>query len=230
VDCRSTWSGKPHRPSLQSRIRCTRTPARPICRITPPAAKNKSAAGGAPAARGGGLARQRPAKNGWPSSCRARGHRLAGPPPPDSKAHCVNAPCPTRGPAGATPSPTLALAIAKKQAPGWEPGPGRQGAAKPDSLPGTPVRRAAFLPGRACPPLAICKPRRNQERKGANRAPLHPRGCWRTATKTPSPAPPALAPQTLHGGPAPRLRPKRSAQPRRGSGRGREAPGCQGSR
>jgi hypothetical protein len=115
VDCRSTWSGKPRRPSSQSQIRCTRTPARPICRSTPPAAKNKSAAGGAPAARGGGLARQRPAKGGWPSSCRWRGHRLAGPPPPDSKAHCVNAPCPTRGPAGATPRPTLALAIA----PGW---------------------------------------------------------------------------------------------------------------
>ena len=112
ADCLSTWSGKPHRPSSQSRIRCTRTPARPICRFTPPAAKNKSAAGGAPAARGGGLARQTPAKNGWPSSCRARGHRLAGPPPPDSKAPCGNAPCPTRGPAGATPRPTLALAIA----------------------------------------------------------------------------------------------------------------------
>ena len=80
-------------------------------------------------------------------------------------------------------TPSAQGARRKKQAPGWEPGPGRQGAAKPDSLPGTPVRRAAFLPGRACPPLAICKPRRNQERKGANRAPLHPRGCWRTATQ-----------------------------------------------
>ena len=259
-DCRSTWSGKPLRPSSQSRIWCTRTPARPICRFTPPAAKNKSAAGGAPAARGGGLARQRPAKNGWPSSCRARGHLLAGPPPPDSKAHCVNAPCPTRGPAGATPRPTLALATAlgwlvaagrslrstshRSQGPAAEKSKrqggsqGRAGKARQNQIryPARPLdglHSFQAAPARPWPGSIVSRRKPGPPGPGASPQPpprTPPPRVLRTATKTPSPAPPALAPQTLHGGPAPDLRPKRPAQTRRASGRRTGTPGCQGSR
>jgi hypothetical protein len=191
---------------FKTRIRCTRTPARPICRSTPPAAKNKSAAGGAPAARGGRACTPKASKErlafvvpcAWASPSGAAAARQQGalrkralphPRPrrrdPQTRPGACHRPSLVgcgrpRTPQHVTPPRRPAAEKSKRQ--GGSPGPA--GAAKPVPHHLTPAGRAAFLPGRACPPLArfdsLAPQTQGLRSRGPHRSPRpgpHPRGC-----------------------------------------------------